>query len=403
MQSLAWGEFCSAEKGLTPLYVGLAADDGGLAAAALLLERKPPLFPPYLYAPRGYVVDFGDAPLLAEFTRHIRAFAKSRGDMFVKIDPDVERRAVDDHGRQLEGGFNNEAVVERLKALGYRHHGWNMGFEGSQPRFTFRIDLTRSEKEIEKGIVGNVMKNVRKSHNYATSVVHGTSADVPTLHRLIGITSERDAFVGYGESYYQHFYDILSKHDMATLYLGRVDPAATVAMLRKELDALLEKRPSITREGPRNESLLSEARLLREIAQFEDYAARYPDGATVSAHLVVRYGDKAWAVHAGSDKLMSETFINNRVYYEKLMEAKASGAKLLDQFGTVGNPDDSPLKSLHEFKKQFGGRYVEFIGEFDLVLRPFWYFIYEKILPVYRNIRIDWKLRKNARPGAREK
>ncbi|MEA4912529.1 MAG: peptidoglycan bridge formation glycyltransferase FemA/FemB family protein [Oscillospiraceae bacterium] len=402
MQSRAWGEFCSAEKGLTPFYVGLAADDGGLAAAALLLERRPPLFPPDLYAPRGYVVDFADAPLLEEFTKQIRAFAKRRGAMFVKIDPDVERRAIDAHGRPVEGGFDNGAIVEHLKALGYRHHGWNMGFEGSQPRFTFRIDLTRDEKAIEKGIVGNVMKNVRKSHNYATSVVHGTRADVPTLHRLIGVTSERDAFVGYDESYYQNFFDILSKHDMATLYLGRVDPAATVVMLKNELAALLEKRPSITREGPRNESLLSEARLQREIAQFEDYAARCPDGATVSAHLVVRYGDKAWAVHAGSDKLMSETFINNRVYYEKLMEAKASGARLLDQFGTVGDPDDSPLRSLHEFKKQFGGRYVEFIGEFDLVLRPFWYFLYEKILPVYRNIRIDWKLRAKTRAKDKE-
>ncbi len=400
MQSYAWGEFSRAEKGLTPLYVGLAADDGGLAAAALLLERRPPLFPPYLYSPRGYVVDFDDAALLEEFSDGIKKFAKSRGAMFVKIDPDVERRAIDAHGAPVPDGFDNEAVVERLKGLGYRHHGWNLGFEGSQPRFTFRIDLTRDEREIEKAIVGNVMKNVRKSCNYAASVTHGTSADVPELHRLIGVTSERDEFVGYGESYYQNFFDILSKRGMATLYLGKVDPAATVDMLKKELDALLEKRKILKREGPLNESRLSQARLLREIARFEDYAARYPGGATVSAHLVVRYGDKAWAVHAGSDKLMSETFINNRVYYEKLMEAKASGARVLDQFGTVGNPDDSPLKSLHEFKKQFGGRYVEFIGEFDLVLRPFWYFVYEKLLPVYRSIRIDWKLRKKRAGGA---
>ncbi|NLC79541.1 MAG: aminoacyltransferase [Ruminococcaceae bacterium] len=392
MQSAAWGEFSRAEKGLTPHYVGLEDESGALVAAALVLERKPPIFPSYFYCPRGYVIDFFDEALLAEFTAGIRAFARARGAMFIKLDPDVERRSIDLEGN-ADGGFSNERVIESLKSLGYRHRSFNMGFEGRQPRFTFRIDLSRDKSAIEKAIVGNVMKNVRKSYSYAVTVSHGTSADVPELHRLISLTSERDEFVGYNESYYQNFFDILSKRDMATLYLGRVNPKKTVEMLKTALAELLEKRKQLKREGVLNESYLSEQRLLKEIALFEEYAKKYEGDVTISAHLVVRYGDKAWAVHAGSDKLMSESFVNNRVYYEKLMEAKESGARVLDQFGTIGNPSDSPLKSLHEFKRQFGGRYVEFIGEFDLVTKPFWYFVYEKLLPLYRNIRIDLKLR----------
>ena len=38
---------------------------------------------------------------------------------------------------------------------------------------------------------------------------------------------------------------------------------------------------------------------------------------------------------------------------------------------------------------QWGGRLVEFIGEFDLVTKPFWFFLYEKIRPMYRNLRFD--------------
>lgn len=393
MQSAAWGEFSRAEKGLTPHYVGLTDENGELLAAALLLERKPPMFPSYLYCPRGYVIDFADNALLSEFSADIRAFARKRGAMFVKIDPDVERRSIDRDGN-ADGAFSNENIISALKTLGYRHRGFNMGFEGRQPRFTFRIDLTRDKAAIEKAIVGNVMKNVRKSYSYAVTVCHGTSADIPELHRLISLTGERDEFVGYNESYYQNFYDILSKQGMATLYLGKVNPEKTVLMLKDSLSELLEKRKTLKREGVLNESYLSEQRLLKEIALFEAYAKEYEGDVTISAHLVVRYGEKAWAVHAGSDKLMSESFVNNRVYYEKLMEAKENGAKLLDQFGTVGNPNNSPLKSLHEFKRQFGGRYVEFIGEFDLVTKPFWYFVYEKLLPIYRNVRIDIKLRK---------
>ena len=392
MQSAAWGEFSEREKGLRAHYVGLENPAGELVAAALLLERRPPMFPKYYYCPRGPVLDYADSELLGGFLAALRDFAKREGAMFFKFDPDIVLRRILRDGSSDPAGPDNAALIGELKGLGCRHHGFNKEFEGRQPRYTFRIDLTPSNSEIDARIVGNVLKNVKKSHRYACSVEPGASADIPTLHRLISITSERDDFVGYPESYYQSFYDVLSSHDMATLWLGRVDPAASVDMLRGELAALLEKRKQLKKEGPLRESELSEQRLLREIATFEEYAREFPDGATISAHLVVRYGDKAWAVHAGSDKRMSETFINNRVYYEKIHAAKADGALLLDQFGTVGEPERSHLKSLHEFKAQFGGQYLEFIGEFDIVTKPFWYFLYERALPLYRRARISIKL-----------
>ncbi len=390
MQSAAWGEFSLVQKGLTPHFVGLR-DGGELKAAALLLERKPPMFPPYLYSPRGYVIDFFDEALVGEFTRGVEAFAKELDAMFVALDPDVERCAIDGDGVH-RGGFDNSRVIDCLKSLGYTHRGFNKEFEGRQPRYTFRIDLTRDDKEIEKGIVGNVMKNVRKSNNYSSVVVHGNSADIPVLHKLISLTSERDEFVGYDENYYQNFFDILNKNGMATLYLGSTYPQKTVDMLKASLAGLVKKRETLKKPGPIAESEATEERIRREIELFSRYAESFPDGATISAHLVVNYGDKSWAVHAGSDKLMSETFLNNRVYFEKLIDQKARGCRLFDQFGTVGDPENSPLRSLHEFKKQFGGRYVEFVGEFDLVTKPFWFFLYEKLLPLYRRARISLKM-----------
>ena len=392
MQSAAWGELCQKQKGFKPEYVGLEADNGELVAAALLLGRRPTGFPLYYYCPRGPVLDYSDRELLFEFLGAIRDFAKSRRAMFVKFDPDIALRYILDDGSTDPTMPENSSLIDELKAFGCIHMGFNREFEGRQPRYTFRIDLTPDDAEIDRRFTGNLLKNVKKSRRYACEVVHGTGADVKELHRLIGITSERDDFVGYGEDYYQSFFDILSSHDMATLYLGRVYPAKTVENLRAELAALLQKRTQLKKEGPLHESELSEQRLLREIETFEKYAAEFPQGATISAHLVVRYGDKAWAVHAGSDKRMSETFINNRVYYEKIHEAKANGALLLDQFGTVGDPENSHLRSLHEFKKQFGGRYIEFIGEFDLPTRPAWRWLYAHALPLYRRARISLKL-----------
>ncbi|MEG1180757.1 MAG: peptidoglycan bridge formation glycyltransferase FemA/FemB family protein [Oscillospiraceae bacterium] len=390
MQSPAWGEFCRIEKGQTPYLVGMEDESGSLCAAALLLYRQPVRFISYMYCPRGYVLDYNDGELLGEFSKCVETFAKEKGCAFVKIDPDIERRSINSNGEKAEG-FDNQAVIDRLVELGYKHRGFNLGFEGREPRFTFRIDLMRDKAEIGKAIVGNVMKNVRKSHNYAVTVRKGTSKDVAELYRLITITSERDEFFAPPLSYYQSMFNCLDKSDMATLFIGHVDPAKSVVMLENELDELRKKRETLKKPGPLEESKITEARLLREIAQFQKYAVDYPDGANISAHFVISYGDKAWAVHAGSDKLMSETFVNNRVYFEKIMDAKERGFKVLDQFGTVGNPQTSPLRGLHEFKAQFGGRYVEFIGEFDLVTRPLVYRLYTTLLPRYRSLRFGLK------------
>ena len=44
------------------------------------------------------------------------------------------------------------------------------------------------------------------------------------------------------------------------------------------------------------------------------------------------------------------------------------GIKIYDQFGTIGDLSENNKRlGLHEFKKKFGGDYIEFIGEFDLV------------------------------------
>ena len=393
MQSTAWGDFSAAEKGITPHYVGLEDEaTGELRAAALLLERKPSLFPCYLYSPRGYVLDFSDSDLLREMTEGVRAFAKSRGAMFTAIDPDVERRAILPDGSPDPEGFDNQPIIDSLLALGYRHRGFNLGFEGREPRFTFRIDLTPDEKTIGKSFTGNVLKNIKKSHHYAVTVREGGYEDVDKLFDMITLTSKRDEFYAYPLSYYRNMYRCLAKEGMSHLYIGTVDPAKTAELLKQELADTLARREKLKKEGPLQESRETEARLLREIPMFEEYAKQYPGEVTVSAHYVVRYGKRSWAVHAGSSGIMNETFCNNRTYYEKMMAQKAAGCVFMDQFGTVGNPDSDPdFSSVHAFKRQWGGRYIEFIGEFDLVTKPFWFWLYETARPAYRRFRIGLK------------
>jgi peptidoglycan pentaglycine glycine transferase (the first glycine) len=58
------------------------------------------------------------------------------------------------------------------------------------------------------------------------------------------------------------------------------------------------------------------------------------------------------------------------------------GCTMYDFRGISG--DRSPenhLYGLYRFKRGFTGEFVEYIGEFDYVIKPFWYTCFEWVLP----------------------
>lgn len=179
MQSPAWGEFNRVERGMTPYYVGMEDESGNLVAAALLLERKPPLFPPYFYSPRGFVVDFFDRRLLESFAEEVAAYCKKRGAMFLKIDPDIEYREIAADGKPVDGGLDNSQIVADLLSIGFRHRGFNAEFEHRQPRFTFRIDLSAEEEVVKKRVFENMLKMPERASDILPKSTRGTKGTLP--------------------------------------------------------------------------------------------------------------------------------------------------------------------------------------------------------------------------------
>ena len=103
--------------------------------------------------------------------------------------------------------------------------------------------------------------------------------------------------------------------------------------------------------------------------------------------MIIEYGDKAWVLYAGNHNILTDTYVNYNTYYEHLLYCKKEGLKIYDQFGTIGDlSKDNPRIGLHEFKKKFGGDYVEFIGEFDYIINKPMYFVFTKLVPLYRKI-----------------
>ena len=396
LQSLSWGEFAKVKKNLTPHYLGLTTEDNQLVAATLLLEKHLPMNMCYLYAPRGFVIDFNKKELLKTMTKKVVEFAKTRKAIFVKMDPDIIRKSYDYQNEEQELGYDPEVIFDNIKKAGFKHLGFTKNFETSQPRYSFRINLEQSMEDIENHLSKTTKQRIAKSEKLETEVVIGTKKDIKEFYHLMTLTESRKDFISYNEDYYETLYEIFNgnKNSKATLLLGKINFNKTIKSLEKNLKRIVDQISilPIDNLSKSAKTKLEELRKQKEntqseINKYKDYSKQYGNEVTLSAHMIIEYGDKAWVLYAGNHNILSETYVNYHTYYEHLRYCKSRGLRIYDQFGTIGDlREDNPLMGLHEFKRKFGGDYVEFLGEWDYVINPVMYFVFTKLVPIYRNI-----------------
>ena len=396
LQSSEWGEFCKVKKHLTPYYLGLVNENDEMVGAVLLLQKHLPLNMCYFYAPRGFVVDYNKKEIVKTMTEKIVNFAKSKKAIFVKIDPDIIYKSYNYNNEENEVKTNPDEVYKTLKELGWKHLGFTKNFETSQPRYTFRIDLTQDLDQIESHFSKTTRQRIAKSLKLETEVEIGTAKDIKEFYNLMMLTESRKDFVSYNEDYYETLYEIFNgnKNTKATLFLGKVHFNKTISSLEKNLkdiknqisimpiDNLSKSAKSKLQELEKQRKNIAE-----EIEKYKEYKEKYGDDITLSAHMIISYGDKAWVLYAGNHNDLSETYVNYNTYFEHIKYCKENGIKIYDQFGTIGDlSKDNPRLGLHEFKKKFGGDYIEFLGEWDYVTNKLMYFVFTKLVPFYRNM-----------------
>ncbi len=392
MQSYAWGEFARAEKNLFPHYVGLENDKNELVATALLLQKKLPLNYSYFYVPRGFTIDYNDLELVKEFTLCIKKYIKNYRAIFLKIDPDIIYRDVSYDGSIIVD--NNDKIINELKSIGYKHLGFTKNFETMQPRYTFRIDMNQSLEEIEEHFSKTTKQRIKKADDFYVDVKIGDSKDIKTFYDLMIITENRKDFITHNEKYYQSLYKIWNKDNKCYLFMGSVDlekiineKTNLISDIKLELDNLPKENLSKKENVKKQELEKRLDKLNSDLSRYIGLRSEYDNNITLSGHFIITYGDKAWVLYAGNHNILTDTYTNYKTYYEHIKYCYQNGIKVYDQFGTIGDlRSDNPLLGLHEFKKKFGGNYIEFTGEFDYVMKPFMYFVFTKLVPIYRNL-----------------
>lgn len=227
---------------------------------------------------------------------------------------------------KIDPAWTDDLLAEQLKLLGFRPVKSDHPFGGVQPKFTFRLDIGAEPDELLASIPKKIRYNIRYPEKNGVVYRQGTKADIPDLMAVLQDTSRRKGFLGRNAAYYERLLEVMG--DQAALIIG------------------------------------------------------YKDGQVVAASITIVCGRQAWAVYGG----MMREFSQLRAYYglnwQRMLWAKSKGATSFDFSGVpVDQSETSPLYGLYQFKKSFGGNLVEFIGEYELPVRPFLYWCWQTFAP----------------------
>ena len=406
LQSYAWGVFSKKSRGLIPYYVGMVNDKDELVASALLLKKTLPLGFSYFYSPRGYVIDFFNHQLVSDFTKEIVKFIKKQKGIFLKIDPDLIWREENSKGEELSTKYDSKYVFDNLKKIGFKHLGFTKNFETMQPRYSFRIDMNNSLETIENNFSKTTKQRIKKANSLNTKVRIGTARDIEVFNDLMTITENRKDFISHDLDYYKNLYEIYNEDNKFNLFIGSIDLDEIIQKYEQELENCEKELEGLPKENLSKSQNNKKKELVREIEghqkaleQYKKDKAEYGSKVILNAHGIIEYGNKAWVLYAGNHNILTSTYSNYKTYHEHIKYCHENGIKMYDQFGTIGDlSKDNPRLGLHEFKKKFGGNYVEFIGEFDYITNHLMYFCFTKLVPLYRNL-VKKKAKMNRKRG----
>lgn len=194
----------------------------------------------------------------------------------------------------------------------------------SQPRYEWLTDISKPEEEILNSLSKNTRYSIRTALKRGTTtkiITNNLNQYFPDFYRLMEETAERANFKLHPKKYYQHIFNSLNDTGQGFLI----------------------------------------------VSEFEQ--------EILAINLIVIYGGTALFVFGASSSNKREQFATYLAHWAGFLTSANLGAKYYS-FGGVSHEADLSWQNVSHFKKQFTGSTKDFGPTFDLVISPFWYYLY---------------------------
>lgn len=389
LQTSSWGEVNN-KRGVKTRFLGLF-DNNKLISTAMLIEKKILNYKTY-YCPRGFICDYKDKEIVKNTIYYLKDYVKKHNGLYLKMDPDIIIRKLDSNCNPIYIDGDNLELIEYIKSLGGRHRGFTLKLsESSLPRFTFRVDITK-DNLLES--FHQTTRNLLKRNNpYDLKIYVGDKGDLEKFYSIMKETSIRKDMYVEDKTFFDSFYNTLHDKGMSDLYIVSVNIDELKDKYKTLIKNTEEELNNIDNKKGKKQDLIDKLnKYNKELKQVENITEKE---YILSSMITAKYKDIVWTIHGANANELSFLNANYEMYYQIIKDAKKDGYKWVDFYGSEGSIDKkSSAFGIFNFKVRFGGDFDEFIGEFDLIVRPFMNKIISSLLILRRKIKYRLQKRK---------
>jgi lipid II:glycine glycyltransferase (peptidoglycan interpeptide bridge formation enzyme) len=326
LQSYEWGEFRE-KSGVKVVRRGQFEKGKLTAAFHVTIHPIPRTSFTIGYLPKSTLPDRG---LLEELQR----IGKENNCIFIQLEPNVIKEVYAETPSVILKPEGLKDLNEILRSAQNDNIHLTPSAHPLFTKYTFMMDLTRSEDEILKGMHQKTRYNIRVAEKHGVKVREDNSdAAFERYWELTEETTRRQKFYAHTKKYHTLQWDVFNKH-----------------------------RAKSKEQSERNE-LTSHL-----------FTAQY-EGKILTAMLFFVFKDTLYYPYGASSNEHRNTMHSVLTMWEGIKFGKKLGLKKFDMWGSLSeNPDQAdPWFGFHQFKQRFGPELVEFIGSYDLVLNPLAY------------------------------
>ena len=388
-QTAEWGDL-KASTGWIQHLLAYQDDDGNYLAAGNFLLKKTPAVKQYLaYCPRGYLIDYKNKELLNNFHNDLIKYLEELGCFELLIDPNYPCIERDIDGNPIEGGYDNRDVVDYLKSLGYYHNGYNLYYEGLQPRWLFRLDIRRPYEELEKEFKNEAKRRSKKKDFLAINTRELKRDEIPTFKRLMEMTAKRRKFEDRPLEYYINMYDALHDEGIMRYMISEMDISKCKENVLKEIEVIENRIAKLKKAGAIKEEEITLNMHKNLLIQIEKCEKEYGNIVPLSATCIMTTGNEMIMLLAGNDEDYLQHFNSSNIMVTDLIKlAQKEGYDYFNFYGITGDfTKENPHYGLYLYKKQYGGEVVELIGEFEYTINSLVKQLYDISMKLYLKLK----------------
>ena len=387
-QSPYWIEI-KEQNGWQGKIVGIKKD-GKIIAATILLIKNVIANIRFAYAPRGFLLDYSDFELIEFFTTEIKAYLKNLGVAFLKINPYIDYQLRDVNGEIIEG-TQNDALMDKLKSLGYIHYGFYVDMDEKkdlEPRWVSVLDI-KGQTELFKKFRSGTKWGINNSKKNFITMVEADEDNLFEFKNLMEHTSERRGFVDRPLSYYTEMFRILKENNAVKVLFAEINFKElfdfTNARFEKNANRLGVIKDNPKKQKEYNEILSEQKSLEPRLEIIKKNIEEFGEKKIIAGGWYMLYGREIVYLFGASYKPFMRYNSQYLLQYEMIKYAVDNGYDKFNFYGIDGNFNEESVNyGLFDFKRGFNADVHELLGEFDLIVNKTLYKQYNLLFKGYK-------------------